>query len=100
MSLHSPLTPLTVGDAVDLGAVVTAAVTSAPVARANADGTVVYGTARSIGDEHGNFASNDVRDCFLRVTTTSGWDMFWPVSDLMAEVRSGLFVPNYRHQRP
>jgi hypothetical protein len=91
---------LTVRDTVALSAIVEAAIHNLIVAR-HIDGIgVVEGKARSIGDVNGNFASNqdDVRDCFLRVTTFTGFEAFWPVRDLIPEVHSGYFVP--RAMRP
>ena len=88
---------LTLADAVSLGTVLSAAQRTAPVARLMDNGDVIYGTARSVGDENGNFASerDDVRDCFLRVTTSMGFEAFWPVADLLPLVRSGEFVVDY-----
>ncbi len=87
---------LTISEAVDLGAIVSATNWSR-VARL-IDGHVHVGTARSIGDENGNFAgrNDDVRDCYLRVTLDTGFEAFWLVSELMGEVRSGYFVTNYQ----
>lgn len=89
---------LTIADAVDLAAIIGAAQRTAPVARLMESGDVIYGTARSIGDERGNFLheDEDVRDGLLRVTSTMGWEHFWPVRDLMPEVRSGEFVVDYQ----
>lgn len=86
---------LSITDAVDLGVVVNAAIRTARVVRCLDGGLLVRsGTARSIGDDCGNFAGrdDDVRDCSLRVTTDAGFEAFWPVAELIAEVRSGLFV--------
>lgn len=57
------------------------------------DGDIVYGTARYICAPSGAFlrSDEDVRDGYLRVTTDNGWDVFWPVRDLMPEVASGEF---------
>ena len=43
------------------------------------------GTARSIGDENGNFitGSDDVRDAFLRITTSRGFELFMPIKKAM-----------------
>lgn len=55
---------------------------------------IVEGTARSIGDERGYFLGRDedVRSGFLRVTTTTGMETFWPVTDLMIDANRGYFV--------
>ena len=68
--------------------------TCAKVARAYDDGTVVYGTARSVGDQTGAFgqSDDDIRDLYLRVTTREGWERFWPMRELMTEVETGEFT--------
>lgn len=57
---------------------------------------VVYGTARHICDPEGNFIppKADVRDYFLRVTTNTGFEAFWPITELIEDVHSGTFVIN------
>src|SRR5487761_1539313 len=84
---------LSISDAVDLGVIVDSAVRTARVARLLDGGLLVRGTARSIGDDCGNFAGrdDDVRDCFLRVTTDSGLEVFWSVAELIPEVSTGMF---------
>jgi hypothetical protein len=88
---------LSLSQLVNLSTVADAASRCAPVARL-VDGNVVYGTARSIGDTHGNFlgSDEDVREGYLRVTTTSGWEVFWPVAELAEEVACGLFGVDVR----
>lgn len=95
MSEHP--TTLTVGDAINLGMILDAAGRNAPVARL-VDGNVIAGTARHVCHESGNFlrSDEDVRDGYLRVTSYSGFEHFWPVRDLMPEVSSGEFVLDYR----
>lgn len=94
MTTHEPLD---IGTAVDLATIIGAAQRTAPVARLMTDGEVCYGTARSIGDTRGAFLARDtdVRDAHLRVTTRAGWEAFWPISELLGEVRSGEFVVDY-----
>lgn len=60
----------------------------------NGEGLIVSGIARSIGDQNGNFthAPEDVRDCYLRVTTDKGWEVFWSVRTLMDQVAESTFV--------
>lgn len=89
---------LTIGDAIDIGAICGAAGRCAPVARALESGDVVYGTARSIGDTRGAFLASDtdVRNGYLRVTTRSGLEAFWPLRELLTELRAGLFVLDYQ----
>lgn len=86
--------PLSIHDAVDLAAIVNAAIHTSHVTWALDDGRIVEGTARSIGDENGNFASerDDIRGCFLRVTTSMGFEAFLPMADVLDKVRHGLFV--------
>lgn len=89
-----PRPPLTTSDAVALGAIITAARRSARVSRA-LDCDVVSGTARAVvTDERGGFAGahDDVRDCLLWVTLSSGFEAFWPVRDLVPDYLSGMFV--------
>lgn len=93
---------LTVSDSVRLGEICKAAERKSKVARLIPEGEagaglVVEGTARSIGDRNGNFAhprNDDVRDCYLRVTTTSGFEAYWLVSVLMDEIPNGYFCPD------
>lgn len=89
-----PRPPLTTSDVVALSAIVSGARRSARVSRA-LDCDVVSGTARAVvTDERGLFAGarDDVRDCLLWVTLTSGFEAFWPMRDLVSEQQSGLFV--------
>jgi hypothetical protein len=87
---------LTLTDAGCLADVIRATEGNRRVARL-VEGNVITGTARSIGDDRGNFDfKSDARDQFLRVTTDGGWEMFWRISDLMPEVRSGEFVVGYQ----
>src|SRR5205823_2385349 len=90
--------PLTLGDVADLAEILRAARSNASVARLVDDGHVLYGVARSIGHANGSFAGrgDDVRDLFLRVTLSSGLEAFWPVQDLMPEVRHTTFVVDYQ----
>lgn len=89
---------LSIHAAIAIGQICSAAGRCAPVARVIDTGNVVYGQARSVGDEHGNFLarSDDVRDGFLRVTTSSGWEVFWPMGELIGEWESGEFVLDYK----
>lgn len=88
--------PLTLSDVNALSAIVGAAQRGARVARAWVDepSSVVYGTARSIGDDMGNFSTQDadVRDEFLRVTTVNGWEAFWRISELMDSYKADTFL--------
>lgn len=82
---------------IKLSNVVSAAGRGRRVARLIDGGTVIVGTARSIGDERGYFAArgDDIRDCYLRVTTDAGVEAFWKVSDLVEEMGRGEFSYDY-----
>ena len=84
---------LTVQDLLALAKIVDAAISTAKVARLRDDGVVVYGIARCVGDANGcAMHGEDVRAMHLRVTTREGWEVFWPVADLIAEAHSGEFA--------
>lgn len=85
---------LTISDAIAIGQIADMASRCAKVARLMDDGNVIYGTARSIGDERGMFlsSSDDVREGFLRVTTQGGFEAFWPIADLVPLVQSTEFT--------
>jgi hypothetical protein len=85
---------LTLTDALAVAELISYAQRNAKVARLTEGGRVVYGTARSIGDQRGNFLLNteDVRDGYLRVTSRIGVEYFWPVRELMAEYLTSEFV--------
>jgi hypothetical protein len=89
---------LTIADAVHLNTVLTAAQGNRRVARLMPDdsplaGKIIEGTARRVGDDRGcSVHGADVRDLMLWVTTTSGFETFWPVRDLMSQVPEGAFV--------
>jgi len=85
---------LTLTDALAIAEIIRTAQTTAKVARMTDDGDVVYGTARHIGDDRGAFwpSTADVRDAYLRVTTQAGWEVFWPVRELMPQVAETTFT--------
>lgn len=87
---------LTVRDALSIAAICEASIKCSKVARLM-DGDIITGTARSIGDAHGNFAGpdDDIRDMYLRVTTTSGFEAFWSMWELIPLHQSGEFVSSY-----
>ncbi len=62
------------------------------------EGSVIVGIARSVGNDTGGFAmrDQDVTTLFLRVTSLSGWEHFWPLTELVRDYRAGLFVPDYQ----
>jgi hypothetical protein len=98
MTTDRILTPFA---ACQLADIVRAAQDGKPVAR-QLDDVVVYGTARCVGDDRGNHAQrgDDVRDCFLRVTSRGGFELFWPVSDLVTELAEGTFVLDHPYPEP
>jgi len=85
---------LTLPQAIQLSTVVEATMGTARVRYLSDSGDVISGTARSIGDLFGNFArrTDDVRDCYLRITTDHGFDTYIKVSDLMEMVAATTFV--------
>jgi hypothetical protein len=86
---------LTLTDAGRLGEVLKATEGTRRVARLVGD-DVVTGTARRFGekDTGNSLWEDDVRDQYLWVTTDSGMEVWWPVSELMTEVNTGLFGMN------
>jgi hypothetical protein len=85
---------LTIADAVAIAEILRMAQGCHKVTRLMPDGTLVNGTARSVGHENGAFLSRetDVRDGYLRVTLESGFEAFWPVRDLIEPVQEGEFA--------
>lgn len=91
--------PLTVAEVLRLGVIVQAANESQRVNRLDGD-EIICGTARAIvrDSEHAYFATekDDVRDCFLWVTTRSGFEAFWSVRELVENVARGEFSASAR----
>lgn len=89
---------LSIADAVSIGAIIGAVHHDSKVARLMSSGDVIVGIPRSIGDSRGAFLASgeDVRDGFLRVTSTTGWEHFWPMSDLIREHQATTFVLGYQ----
>lgn len=87
-------TAFTLRDFAALEPIVAAAQSTGRVRRLLDNGSVMSGTARSLGDENGNFARDgeDIRDLFLRITADSGFEYFLPVGGLMEQVLRGEFV--------
>lgn len=90
---------LTGQQAVALAAIVNAALNSQRVRRLIPDdeagaGLVIEGTARRIGakDTGGYQPDVDIRDQYLWVTTTTGFETWWAVRTLMTERPQGLFA--------
>lgn len=93
------MSKLTANEALSLAAVINTAIYGSKVARVApkghyAEGDILQGTARSIGDANFNRLSSDtdVRDGFLRVTTRGGMEVAWPIRDLMDENARGEFA--------
>ena len=89
---------LTAADVVHLAAIVAAAHRGNRVAwEDSAVGDVVWGTARSIGDERGAHLgdADDIRDSFLRVTTKAGLERFLPIRAFVELLRDGLASLDY-----
>jgi hypothetical protein len=90
---------ITMRDLISLGMIASMAQRNAKIVRVLADRSEpIYGTARSIGDERGNFTPSDgnVLNEYLRVTTRDGWEEFWPVTDLMDAIEDGTFAETDR----
>jgi hypothetical protein len=86
---------LTLTDAGKLADVLRATEGNRKVARL-VNGDVITGTARRFGDQNGAIMwDTDIRDQFLWVTTSGGFETWWKVSELMQEVQSGEFVIGY-----
>lgn len=85
---------LTVGEAVNLATIIGWAQGNLRLSWLDDRGDVAEGTARSIGDEQGNFlnGTDDVRDGFLRITTASGFEWFVPMADVLDRVQQGTMV--------
>ena len=89
---------LTTSDVVALAEIVNAAHNGAKVGRILNMGyrETVIGTARHlvVSPEYPVFpgVDDDMRDGFLRVTLASGFEAFWPVSDLVTDLRNGEFM--------
>ena len=85
---------LTLRDALDLSTIIRWAQSNAIVRWLDDRNEVQSGTVRSIGDERGNFlrADDEVRDSFVRITTSSGWEWFVPMKDILRLVRNDMMV--------
>lgn len=83
----------TIHDATALADIIRAAQGNKHVRRL-IDDRIVEGTARSVGDANFNFAldGEDVRDLFLRVTTVDGWDVGWPLTQLIDDLAKGFLA--------
>lgn len=88
---------LTMQEAVTLAAIIDAAQRNAHVGYLTDNGDVVTGTVRSIGDERGNFlrSDEDVRNAYVRITLSSGFEVFRPIGDVAADIRETTFVIDY-----
>lgn len=89
---------LTTSEICALADIIRAAQAGKTVARVDDEGRVSVGTARSIGDDRGNFLrkDEDVRDGWLRVTLDTGFDAFWPMDVCLPAYIDGELVLDYR----
>jgi hypothetical protein len=56
-------------------------------------GDLIEGTARYLTGDGDTRRPDDVRDAFLRVTLLSGFEVWWPVAELVeARARGGFAV--------
>lgn len=69
----------------------------ARVAMLTDNGDVRNGTARSVGDDRGNFAHGDADalSVFVRVTWADGFDSFLPMGEVADKYAAGTFVLDY-----
>lgn len=86
--------PMTLTLTIQAGDIIAAAQQGQRVAWAMEDGSVLRGTARSLGDEQGYFqrGTEDIRDLYLRTTLETGFDRFDKVSDLIAKLHITFFT--------
>jgi hypothetical protein len=90
---------LNITDACTIADIVRAAQGNQPVTKVLNDGSLVGGTARAIcKSEGGGFLSgdDDVREGYLWVTTTMGFEQWWPMQEVITLVQSGELALNYR----
>lgn len=88
--------PFTLSDVVNYGMVTETAQHCSKVARAMSNGDVLYGIARNVcADESGAYLApgQDIRTGMLHVTSQGGFEFFWPLSELAAEITRGEFGP-------
>jgi hypothetical protein len=86
---------LSIHDAHAIGRIIEACWSGRKVSRLMEEsGDIIEGVARSIGDDRGNFLASgeDVREGKLRVTTTMGWEVFWPMRELIADHQQATFI--------
>lgn len=99
MTDYQPNTPVTVGEAVTLAAIITACQRNARVGYVDdtARDGVSVGTLRSVGDDLGNYSKpgQDVRECFVRITMRSGFENFMPVRKACMLLDTTEFVLDY-----
>lgn len=85
---------LTIADAVALADVVRWVQCNARLRWLDDRGEIAEGTARSIGDDRGNFlaSTDDVRDAYVRITTAMGWEWFPRMAEVIERHRAGTMV--------
>lgn len=90
--------PLSVSTTISLATIVRWTQTNARLAWLIDGGRINTGTARCVGDQSGNFAGpdDDIRDLFLRITTTTGFELFMPMAEAINRVQDGLLVQEDR----
>lgn len=87
--------PLTANDALTLALIARSAQDEVLIRRVDdrAPGGVVVGTARHLVNDAQTCtlltSAVDIRDALLRVTLRGGMDVFWPVSELIPQLRNG-----------
>lgn len=89
----------TLRDAGNFAEIMLAAQSNAKVARVRReDGHVTLGQARCFSGPDGQPTdwNKDVRNLYLMVTTSTGFEEFWSVNDLMPDVYENYFVRDYQ----
>jgi len=85
---------LDVGTVLDLAKVLDWCIGTKRVSWLDPHNRLLTGTARNVGDSNANSLppGEDLRDGFFRITTTNGFEVFMPISDVLPMVRSGHMV--------
>lgn len=89
---------LNIREAVNLGIALSWTQRNARLQWVDDRGNLGEGIARCVGDMNGNFAGpdDDVRDCYMRITTTGGFEWFVPMSDVLDRIVAGTMVEDMR----
>lgn len=91
---------LTAHAALKIARIVQGCIDHARIGRARDDsGVVVTGTMRAIHvspmNAYAPAESTDVRDCYAHITMSSGLEAWWPLTEMVAEIGSGMLVVGF-----